>query len=74
MVQPFNQKEYEKSTPLSIQVNHPTRQSMYCVKCRKKVELVGTYKKLKNGSTAIVAPHHCGCLVYKIVGKLDFEV
>lgn len=71
--QRFDNKQYQDRIPLKIQVRHPDRQSMYCMKCKKMVNLQGTYKKLKNGATAIVAPHSCGVLVYKIVGRFDFE-
>ena len=72
--QTFDQKQYEASKPLAINMLKPTRMSMYCFKCRKKVFLKGNYVKLKNGATAVLAVHSCNTKVYKIVGRFDYEV
>lgn len=67
--QSFDQKQYENSTPLEIVINKPAKQDIYCVKCRKKVFTECTYKKLKNGTYAVVSVHHgCGTLMYKFTG------
>lgn len=73
-MQSFDQDVYENSKPLTITICKPSRMPMYCFKCRKTVHLIGSYVKLKNGATAVVAVHSCNTKVYKIVGRFEFEI
>ena len=67
--QTFDQKEYDKRTPLEIIIQKPAMQEIYCVKCRRKVLTECVYKKLKNGTYAVVSIHHaCGTLIHKFTG------
>lgn len=65
--QVFDQQEYDRRTPLNIVMRKPAPQTLYCVKCRRKVFTRAlSYKKLRNGTYAVVSVHHeCGTLMHK---------